>query len=111
MHKAQMLEKYSSDYQKVNIPPNAVVYCDPPYKNTSGYGFSFDHDRFYEWLRATDFPVSVSEYSMPEDFAEIWQIQKTCTYSSKGGNKKTLEKIFVHKKWLDKCRQEAGFLM
>lgn len=46
-----------------------ILYLDPPYRNTTGYGgvAPFDHDKFYarvlEWAQHTD--VFVSEYDMP----------------------------------------------
>lgn len=40
-------------YKDLVIPPNSIIYCDPPYKNTTEYnGFSnFDHEAFYEWCK------------------------------------------------------------
>lgn len=44
------------------LPPNSVVYVDPPYKDTTGYGFGFDlisfRRRFHE---LNDVPLFVSE--------------------------------------------------
>lgn len=102
---------FSVDYQNVKIPANAVVYCDPPYFGKEKYKINFDYSRFHEWLRGTDFPVYVSEYSMPEDFAELWSIKKTCTMAPNNNTKKTMEKIFVHKKWVEEFRNASGWLM
>lgn len=50
-------------------PTSSVLYLDPPYANTTGYGAigRFDHERFCSrvaaWSRYTD--VFVSEYAMP----------------------------------------------
>lgn len=50
-------------------PTETVLYLDPPYAGTTGYGATgtFDYPRFYRrvaaWARYTD--VFVSEYSMP----------------------------------------------
>nr|DAP68144.1 MAG TPA: DNA adenine methylase [Caudoviricetes sp.] len=101
----QSLEVFTGDYQSVPIPENAVVYCDPPYINTGGYGIDFDHERFYSWLRTRDFPVYVSEYAMPDDFVCIWRKEKICTYSSTN-NKKTVEKLFVHEKFKEAVKDE-----
>lgn len=38
MQSLQSLERLEMDYREVQIKPNSVVYCDPPYKNTDGYG-------------------------------------------------------------------------
>lgn len=40
------------DYRDMYIPESAVVYCDPPYASTTGYGSRFDHRAFYAWCRA-----------------------------------------------------------
>jgi DNA adenine methylase len=35
------------DYAELTIPPTSIVYCDPPYLDTTGYSCGdFDHDRF-----------------------------------------------------------------
>jgi hypothetical protein len=53
------------DYRQVEIPPNAVVYCDIPYQNSvdkrgaNDYGSAFSWDEFYNWAR----DVYVSEYA------------------------------------------------
>lgn len=52
-------------------PRDALVYCDPPYANTTGYRAKFDSERFWAvvrgWSRSN--AVVVSEYSAPADFA------------------------------------------
>lgn len=72
----------------------SVVYCDPPYKGTAGYGEEFDHEAFYDWCRKQENLTIISEYDMPEDFIEIANKTKSCSYSPKGV-KKTVEKLFV----------------
>lgn len=64
----------------LNAPPHeSVIYCDIPYRNTSGYklcGNAFDYERFYRWSidkAKQGYNVFISEYSMPQDrFREIW---------------------------------------
>ena len=105
----ERLERYSGDYQDVPIPEGAVVYCDPPYAGTSGYSnvhkYDFDSERFYYWLRTRDYPVYVSEYTMPDDFICIWQKEKCVTYSSSDNKKKRMEKLFVHKNFIGEVRK------
>jgi hypothetical protein len=95
----ERLKLSRKDYSDVAIPPGATVYCDPPYANTSGYIDDFDHERFYRWLRSMEFPVFVSEYSMPDDFICFASIDKACTYSSSKTIKR-VEKMFVHGRML-----------
>lgn len=68
---------YSCEYNKLVIPPKSIIYCDPPYRNTTGYKTSkgFDHDLFYEWCKKKKLEghsVFISELQMPEPFTEIW---------------------------------------
>jgi len=100
----ERLKLSRKDYSDVAIPPGATVYCDPPYANTAGYIDDFDHERFYRWLRSMEFPVFVSEYSMPDDFICFASIDKACTYSSSKTIKR-VEKMFVHERWADAVRR------
>lgn len=96
------LQVFSSDYQSVEIPHDSVVYCDPPYKGTAEYkDGGFDYPRFYDWLRTRDFPVYISEYAMPDDFVSVWSRNKTSSYGTHN-NRKTVEHLFVHKRFIEK---------
>ena len=104
----QRLQTTSDDYQNVEIPDGAVVYCDPPYRGTSEYMNSgFDYGRFYYWLRSREYPVYVSEYAMPEDFVPVYERKKTCTLGY-GNRTKTVEKIFVHERFADDVRRKIS---
>ena len=100
----ESLEVFQKDYTDITIPSGATVYCDPPYTGTSGYLHDFDYKRFLDWLRHRDFPVFVSEYSMPDDFICFASIDKACTYSSSKTIKR-VEKMFVHERWADAVRR------
>lgn len=56
---------------------NQLIYCDPPYKGTTAYGFvgNFDNDLFWNKVRelSKDNIVLVSEYDAPDDFEIIWE--------------------------------------
>ena len=91
----ESLESLERDYREVPIPENSVVYCDPPYKGTQGYGMSFDHDAFWEWARTRDFPLWVSEYSAPDDFVCVKEIPTRSRLSSTANNAVS-ERLFVH---------------
>lgn len=80
---------------------NSLVYCDPPYKDTTKYvNGNFDHNLFYEWCRkqkGNGNIVFVSEYEMPEDFTEVWSQEVKSSLSANGvsgGNKVSVEKLF-----------------
>jgi len=61
------------DYSEVNVPADAVVYCDPPYRDTTGYTTGdFDTAAFVLWCEAQTVPVYVSEFSAPSYWVPIW---------------------------------------
>ena len=82
---------------------SSVVYADPPYRGTEAYhADGFDFDRFDNWLRNTPFPVYVSEYTMPSDFVCIAETERIATLCATDNSKRTIEKIFVHKRFQPK---------
>ena len=87
------------------IPEGAVVYCDPPYKNTAKYLVDFDHEAFYHWALTRDYPVFISEYAMPDEFAPIAIKQKTSSMSAVRTNI-VAEKIFVQRRYADKYKRD-----
>ena len=62
------------DYKELDNLSGYVIYCDSPYKGTTGYKSSFNHEHYYEWLRKISLEniVLISEYEMPVDFVCIW---------------------------------------
>ena len=94
----ERLETSNADYQSVAIPDNAVIYCDIPYKGTSGYGIEFNHEEFYDWCMEQSAPVFISEYWMPEDrFEVIAEKTKRNTMSATANLKKT-ERLYRPRK-------------
>ena len=88
------------EYDKLIIPENSIIYCDPPYEGSTGYKIKFDHTKFWQWCRDKEMEgheVYVSEYNAPEDFVCLWEKQISCTLSKKGNNTKPTEKLF---KWI-----------
>lgn len=59
------------DYNNIEIPEGAVVYCDPPYKDTclKYYDSKFDYDRFIDWCESNKnrYKIFVSEYKKNEN--------------------------------------------
>lgn len=100
----QYAQFFHCNYHDLPIPPNSVVYCDPPYNipyTNSGYNSKatsgkFDHKIFWDWVRSKvpHYPIFISEQSAPDDFIPIWQKERKTT-----GRLKTniaIEKLFVH---------------
>lgn len=94
------IEFYIKDYREIDEPKGAVIYCDPPYRDTGKYTAvgGFNHEEFYEWVvrLAKDNIVLVSEYYMPEDIAvELWHKEvKVCLDSKRASGKKNVERLF-----------------
>jgi site-specific DNA-adenine methylase len=80
LQQLQQLEQLSFsalDYRDVPIKDNSVVYCDPPYVGTTGYITEFNHKEFYEWAATRNFPVFISEYTLPDTrFKKIYSVDK-----------------------------------
>ena len=106
LERLQRLEILQKDYAKVQIPDDAIVYADPPYKGTdsTGYKCEFDHMAFEQWLEKVPFMVIVSEYEAPAGCVEIASIKKQSTMGTgnKGGCK--TEKLFVQKRFSNKYK-------
>ena len=89
------------DYHDVEIPDNAVVYCDPPYVNTTGYTVGqFDTDEFWDYMRQLSkrCDVYISEESAPDDFECIWSKEKVRTLEkSDNVGRVKVEKLFKYK--------------
>lgn len=91
----------SSDYRDYLHEEGDVVYCDPPYAGVKGYdGREFNHEEFWEWVRTRDYPIYVSEYNAPDDFACIWQreVSRLCA-GGKSAHQKAIEHLYIHSKW------------
>lgn len=79
---------------------NCLIYCDPPYKDTSKYKTeSFDYEKFYNWCREQSKCniVFISEYNMPDDFKEVWSgnIKTNFSSSRKKATHNAVEKLFT----------------
>ena len=95
----QSLQSLQKSYDQVEIQPNSVIYCDPPYQDTAQYiTGSFDHANFWAWCRQQRELVVVSEYNAPDDFVQVAKF----THKSKlqGGMKNigtNTEQLFVRR--------------
>ena len=50
--KIQNIEFIYGDYRELKIPDNSIIYCDPPYEETTEYRYKIDYDLFWEWCRS-----------------------------------------------------------
>jgi DNA adenine methylase len=95
-------EFVSKDYKDLEIGKGNLVYCDPPYADTTEYGIEkgFDHKEFWDWVRFASLNniVYVSELTAPDDFEVVWQKEINHTLDKKSNKRKTIEKLFRCKK-------------
>ena len=89
------VEFYNYEYFDLPIPPNSLIYCDPPYEGKTGYKVKFDHAEFWQWCRDKSnegHDVYISEYQAPEDFICLLEIEQ-----NRGGHgKASIERLFTY---------------
>lgn len=89
------------EYDKLEIPPKSIIYCDPPYQSTDKTykEKQFNHDTFWDWCRTKTnegHNVFVSEYNAPNDFKCIWSKEIVSSLTQDTGSKKAIEKLFTY---------------
>lgn len=97
--KLQGLKLSCSSYDEIFLSSESLIYCDPPYKDTSKYKTkSFDHEAFWSWCKSKadeGHIVFVSEYSAP-DFAEVlWEKEHRSSLRRTKSGERTSEKLFL----------------
>lgn len=101
----QDVEFLCDDYQKLEIPNGSLVYCDPPYQGTTGYGYAweraFDYDIYWNWVREKSKTCYVicSEEVFPNDFTIVAKQDKKRTVALTKKQDK-IEKLGVYNEGL-----------
>lgn len=90
------------DYKTLQ-PKGFLIYCDPPYANTTKYTGTpdFDTEIFWDTMRkwSKDNDVYISEYNAPDDFKSVLDMSTRTSIRDKTGNViETCEKLFTYKK-------------
>lgn len=89
------------DYREVEILPDSVIYCDPPYRAAREYKHNkeeFDSEALYDWCEKQTALVLISEYWMPpERFVCIAERPRKSTFSATNNSLERIEKVFVPK--------------
>ncbi len=78
---------------------DALIYCDPPYENTTKYNLNyFDYTVFWNWCRrlSKHNTVLISSYEAPDDFKSIWHKTIRCDLTVNINNKCNTERLFIH---------------
>jgi DNA adenine methylase len=88
-------------YSTLHIPKKSIIYCDPPYKNTTKYRTeSFDYSSFYTWCiqqKSRGHKVYVSEYKLPHPFVCIWGKDVSSNLTVADKNRKQTERLYTLK--------------
>lgn len=90
---------HQGDYRQWIPGPGTVVYCDPPYTNTTGYGGTdpFLSGLFWATMErwtARGATVFVSEYVAPLAWRCVWEFERKVTAGS-DKSKLSTEKLFT----------------
>ena len=85
-------------FDEVQVIPECVVYADPPYKGTLGYGAEFDHAMFWSTVArwsALGAYVYVSEYVAPEWAEVVFEAPlRVSTATTAQGRPEATERLF-----------------
>ena len=110
LQRLQSVEWARKDYRAFAPERGAVVYCDPPYRGTVGYGMEFDHEAFHAWCGRQEALVVISEYGMPRDrFAVIAEWRKASLLCATA-NKTCTERLWVPRGQAEEYRARMGLL-
>jgi len=96
--KLQGVRFVETSYQDLEIKPNSIIYCDPPYEGTTKYKDAFNHAEFWQWCRDKaneGHKVFISEYNAPNDFKCLWQKEIVSSLTKQTGSKTGVEKLFT----------------
>jgi DNA adenine methylase len=67
----------NESYDKLYIPENSTIYCDPPYLDKTKYkGQEFNYDNFLNWLlkmKENKCTIYFSEGTKMNDFELVWE--------------------------------------
>jgi DNA adenine methylase len=102
--KLQNVKFYCCSYDELEIPKNSIIYCDPPYMNTTKYRTDIDYNKFWQWCRKKieeGHKLFISEYNAPEDFISIWNKEISSSLTKDTGSKKGVERLFIHQNQID----------
>lgn len=86
-------------YSEIDPGAGDVVYCDPPYAETTEYTHSgFDSKAFWAWCEdqvAQGVRIFVSEYNAPEGWIEVFRKETLTHVGLPEDRKKSTEKLFT----------------
>ena len=86
MDQLQKIEFLTLDYRSLEIGPEDVVYCDPPYVGTSKDYGGFDYKAFENWYlhECPAKEIYISEYTQLPHTEVAFNLGKKIRFSGKG---------------------------
>lgn len=85
-------------YEDVHGAPGTLIYADPPYEGTLGYGSEFDHGHFWDTVArwaVEGSHVFVSEYAAPDWIDQILEVPiRVSTMTTDQGRPIVAERLF-----------------
>ena len=100
LERLQGLEISNLDYRIVDVPEDAVVYADPPYRNTGHEAYAdFSSTEFDAWLSVVPFPVYISEFTCPDGCVEIASKERRASMAAKTPTTVT-ERLFIQQRFV-----------
>lgn len=96
LQRLQRLTFTSLSYEKVEIKPHSIIYCDPPYQGTADYTQDFDSKKFFDWAQNSNHPIFISEYRAPKNFDICFSFERRTKLSGVGSTDTHHEKLFVN---------------
>jgi DNA adenine methylase len=91
---------FAANFLECYVPAyGCLIYCDPPYDDTTAYGAvpPFSTVKFWErvrWLEGHGHTVVVSEYQAPADFSCVVEIVTKTDMHTKNGKDRRVERLF-----------------
>lgn len=98
--KLKGLHLFACDYKSLPIPPNSIIYVDPPYYHRKEYTDKVNHEELWQWCREKTLEghkVYISEYNAPKDFKCVWE-KKVSVAINQTRTKRPTEKLFIYNK-------------
>lgn len=101
LERLQSLRVTSLSYDEIDIPDDAVVYCDPPYHASDKRLYEgtarFDHNAFYDWCVSVSKtnPIFISEYSIKDDRFEVVAEKQKMTSMSSAKSFNVTERLYT----------------
>lgn len=108
--KTEKIKFYNNDYKSIEIFPNSIIYCDPPYQGTAEYdgNKSFKHKEFLDWADSQRCPVFISEYNISDKrFKLVKKIKKRSLLSADKSVGDKWELVYCNKSALEFLKSKA----